>query len=121
LEDCYLDAYEPVCLDYATASLVRLTGCRLAGLTGDLLTAAELDLHDSTLTCPLWLRGASINRQLICRGSSLTVADRTGNALLAERIETRGDVILDDGFRQTGPSCWPARTSAGSSAAGTPP
>ena len=44
LEYCYLDAGEPVCLDYATASHVTLTGCQLAGLRGKMLTAKEVNL-----------------------------------------------------------------------------
>src|ERR1035437_1693675 len=41
LDCCYLDAAEPVCLDFATASRVTLAGCHLAGLTGEMLTARE--------------------------------------------------------------------------------
>src|SRR5262249_52975567 len=65
---CYLDSGEPVCLDYATVSRITLTGCELAGLTGDMLTAKELDLTGSTLTRPLRLLVADITGHLICSG-----------------------------------------------------
>src|SRR5215472_10383459 len=45
LEDCYLDADELVCLDQATASRLAFTRCHLAGLTGEMLSAREVDLY----------------------------------------------------------------------------
>ena len=61
LKCCYLDAEEPARLDYATASRVTLTGCELAGLRGEMLTAKEVDLSGSTLTGPLSLSVADIS------------------------------------------------------------
>jgi hypothetical protein len=49
LDSCFLDA-KLVCLDQATATGLTVTGCHLAGLTGELLTATTLDLSGSTLT-----------------------------------------------------------------------
>ena len=69
LEDCYLGNLRPVILDYATVSLLTLTGCRLAGLAGNMLVVTkELDLSGSTFTGPLWLRGAGITGSLVCTG-----------------------------------------------------
>ena len=50
LEECYLDADEPARLDHASASRVTLAKCHLAGLSGQMLTARQLDLRGSTLT-----------------------------------------------------------------------
>ena len=102
LDSCYLDADRPAALDYATASLVTLTGCQLAGLTGRMLTARELDLRSSTLTRPLSLRGAVIG-QLICGGAQLTGRDGHGYALTARGMKVSGNVYLDDGFTAAGP------------------
>lgn len=101
LDSCYLDADRPAALDYATASLVTLTGCQLAGLTGRMLTARELDLRSSTLTRPLSLRGAVIG-QLICGGAQLTGRDGHGYALTARGMKVSGNVYLDDGFTAAG-------------------
>ncbi len=43
LDGCYLDASRPVCFDFATASGLTLTGCRLAGLTAEMLVARDLE------------------------------------------------------------------------------
>src|SRR5262245_33788980 len=101
LDGCYLDAGRRASLDYATASLVTLTGCRLAGLTGRMLTARELDLRNSILTKPLSLRGAVIG-QLICGGAQLTGRDGHGYALTARGLKVSGIAHLDDGFTAAG-------------------
>jgi hypothetical protein len=69
LNCCYLDANIPACLDHAKALRVTLTGCQLPGVTGEMLTASELDLSGSTVIYPLRLTGAEIIGQLICRGA----------------------------------------------------
>jgi hypothetical protein len=98
LDGCYLDAGKRASLDYATASLVTLTGCQLAGLTGRMLTARELDLRNSTLARPLSLRGAVIG-QLICGGAQL---NGHGYALTARGMKVSGIAHLDDGFTAAG-------------------
>ena len=98
LDCCYLKTDVPTCLDLATVLRVTLTGCQLAGLTGDMLTARELDLSDSTLSGPLLLLGADITGQLICRGAQLTGKDSLGNALVADGMKVGADVFLDQGF-----------------------
>jgi hypothetical protein len=95
LESCYLDAREPVCLENATVSRLRLIRCQLGGLKGDLLTARQVDLSGSTLTGPLLVLGADITGQLVCRGARLTGRDSGGYALVADLIEVGGDVLLD--------------------------
>jgi hypothetical protein len=102
LEYCYLDTDEPVCLDYATASHVTLTGCQLPGLRGKMLTANELDLSGSTLRGPLVLVNANIATQLVCSGAHLNRTDSDGNALAADRLKVSGDVYLDSGFTAAG-------------------
>jgi hypothetical protein len=54
LDSCILDA-QLVCLDQAAATVLTITGCHLAGLTGEALTAKTLDLSGSTLTGQLRL------------------------------------------------------------------
>jgi hypothetical protein len=101
LDCCYFDAVIPVCLDFATASRVTLTGCHLAGLTGEMLTARELDLSNSTFTGPLQLLVAHIVGQLNCRGAWLAGHDSEGNALNADRLKA-GAVYLSEGFTAPG-------------------
>lgn len=115
LDYCYHDADEPVCLDYATASRLTLTGCRLAGLTGEMLTARALNLSDSTLSASLRLPGADITGELSCSGVQLTGTD--SNALVADGIKVSGGVFLDDGSPLPGRSGCRARISPASSAA----
>lgn len=94
LDCCYLDSDVPACLDHATVSRVRLTGCYLAGLTGTMLVAKELDLSGSNLTGPLTLVRAEITGQLVCSGAQLNGSDRDGRALFADRMETGGHAFL---------------------------
>jgi hypothetical protein len=102
LEDCYLDAGEPVRLDHATANRLALTGCHLAGLSGESLFAGEVDLGGSALTGPLWMFGADITGQLICRGATLSGTDNNGNAMVGDRMKVGGSVVLDQGFTAAG-------------------
>jgi hypothetical protein len=102
LEGCYFDADKPVCLDQATASLLTLTRCRLAGLTGEMLSAREVDLSGSTLTGPLEVRGAEITGQLICGGAKLNDKDNDGNALVGDSMKVGQDVFLDEEFTAAG-------------------
>ena len=102
LADCYLDARKPVCLDHATASRLALTRCRLAGLTGEMLSAREVELTDSTLTGPLQVPGADITGQLSCGGAKLTGSDNHGNALVGDGMKVGGDVFLDREFTAAG-------------------
>ncbi len=60
---------------------LTITGCRLAGLTGEMLTADTLDLSGSTLTVPLRLPGAGMTGALSCRGARLTGCDHDGRSL----------------------------------------
>ncbi len=78
LDSCFLD--KPVRLDQATAMSLSVTGCQLAGLTGEMLTAKALDLSGSTLAGPLRLRGADITGALSCRGTRLAGCDDDGNS-----------------------------------------
>ena len=101
LNCCYLDANIPACLDHAKALRVTLTGCQLPGVTGEMLTASELDLSGSTVIYPLRLTGAEIIGQLICRGTQLTGADSNGDSLVSEGIKA-GSVLLTSGFTAAG-------------------
>lgn len=119
LESCYLDADDPACLDHATASRVALTGCQLAGLTANMLTASEIDLSRSTLrTGPLSLMYANITGELICSGARLNGTDSDLNALVAGGMKIGGSVYLDDRFTAAG-AVWLARADiAGDLASG---
>ena len=94
LESCYLDSREPVCLDHATASRIALIGCRLAGLTGEMLSADNLDLSCSTLTGPLQLVAAEITGVVDCHDAHLNGRNKDTRALAAERMKA-GVVLLD--------------------------
>ena len=102
LEDCYLDASEPVCLDHATAYRLALTRCHLAGLTGEMLSAREVNLLGSTLTGPLQVLGADITGQLICGGAKLTGHNNDGYALVGDGMKVGGDVFLGQEFTAAG-------------------
>jgi hypothetical protein len=102
LNACYLDASEPICLDYATVSLVALTACQLLGLTADMITAKALDLAHSTFAGPLRCTCADISGGLNCRGANFTRADSNGSAIIAEGMRVGGDVYLDGGFTAAG-------------------
>ena len=102
LEDCYLDAGKPVCLDHATAYRLILTRCHLAGLTGEMLSAREVDLSGSTLTGPLQLLGADITGQLICSGAKLIGQDNAPYALIGGWMRVGAGVFLDEGFTAAG-------------------
>ena len=105
LESCILDA-QLVCLDQAAATVLTITGCHLAALTGETLTAKTLDLSGSTLTGPLRLPGASMTGALSCRGARLTGCDDDGNALVVDGIRVGGEGgLLDSGFTTAGAVC----------------
>jgi hypothetical protein len=109
LESCYLDADDPVCLDHATASRIALTGCQLAGLTANALTAAQVDLSRSTFrTGPLSLMSATITGELTCSGAQLNGTDSNLNALVAGGMKAGGSVYLHEGFTAAG-AVWLAR------------
>ena len=117
LDSCYLDAEDPACLDHATASRVALTGCQLAGLTANSLTARQVDLSRSTLrTGPLSLMCASITDNLICSGAQLNGTDGDLNALVAGGMKVGASVYLDqyldDRFTAAG-AVWLARAEIG--------
>src|SRR2546430_8917326 len=117
LESCYLDAGDPACLDHATASRVALTGCQLAGLTANMLTARQIDLSRSTLrTGPLSLMCANITDDLICSGAQLNGTDSDLNALVAGGMKVGASVYLDqyldDRFTAAG-AIWLARAEIG--------
>jgi hypothetical protein len=113
LASCYLDADDPACLDHATASRVVLTGCQLAGLTANALTAGQIDLSRSTLrTGPLSLRSANITGDLVCSGAQLQGSDSELNALVAGGMKVGGSVYLDRRFAAAG-AVWLARADIG--------
>ena len=116
LDGCYFDAGDPVSLDHATASRVALTGCNLAGLTANMLTARQIDLSRSTLRGgPLCLMSANITDGLICSGARLG-GDQDGNALVAGGMKVGGavylDRYLDEPFTAAG-AVWLARADIG--------
>src|SRR5439155_17041347 len=113
LDSCYLDADDPASLDHATASRVTLTGCQLAGLTANMLTARQIDLSRSTLRSgPLSLMCANITDNLICSGAQLNGTDSDRNALVAGGMKVGAavylDEYLDDRFTAAG-AIWLAR------------
>ena len=102
LNSCYFDASDPVSMDLATASIVTLTECRLAGLNAASLTSLTLDLSASTLMGPVSLQGAQIAGLVSCRGARLEGRDDDGYALDASRLHVGDSFLLDDGFSAYG-------------------
>ncbi len=94
LDCCYLDSNKPACLNFVTASRIKVAGCHLAGLTGEMLTARQLDLSGSTLTGPLELSGADITGWLSFADVKLTGTDGDGNALIGDRLKA-GSMFLN--------------------------
>jgi hypothetical protein len=100
LQSCYLDDARPVVLTYATASVLVLTGCHMAGLQADsLVVTGDLVLTGTTFTGPVRLTDADITGQLSMTGAQLTCSD-DGDALTASGLKVGGDVFLDSGADQ---------------------
>ena len=96
---------------------MALTGCQLAGLTANMLTARQIDLSRSTLrTGPLSLMCANITDDLICSGAQLNGTDSDLNALVAGGMKVGASVYLDqyldDRFTAAG-AIWLARAEIG--------
>jgi hypothetical protein len=103
LDGCSFSDTEPVFLDYAMVSLLSLTRCRLAGLTGEMLAVTrDLNLSGSTFTKPLVLRRAKINGQLNCSSAHLSAGSSAPFALNAERISVGDDAFFDQEFTASG-------------------
>ncbi len=93
LDSCYLDNDGPVVLDYATASVLILTGCHMGGLEADnLVVTRELDLTGTTFTGPVRLLDAEITGQLVMRGAQV---GKDGRILSADGLKVGGSVFLD--------------------------
>ena len=101
LDNCYFDVNKPAFIDHATASIVTLAQCRLAGLSAEGLHAKSLDLSGSTFTALVELGAAVITDQLVCRRSKLTGRDDDGDALAADGMKVSGSAFLDDEFTTT--------------------
>ena len=100
---CLLDDPESFVVDYASASLLAMTHCHLAGFSGDRLTVThELDLSHSSFTGLVRLLGADITGTLYCSGAQLTGTDTRGRALDADGLKVGDDVFLDEGFTAAG-------------------
>jgi hypothetical protein len=117
LERCYLPEPVPVNFNYASASLLTLTDCYLAGLRGNsLVVTKDLDLSGSEFKSELRLVGANIAGQFNCSRAKLTNYDddtysvmlslpvdlEIDNALNADNIRIGGDVRLDRVFVTAG-------------------
>jgi hypothetical protein len=101
LDCCHVS--EPVLLVGATASLLVLSRCHVAGLVGDLLGVTKyLELSGSTFVGPLRLALANIAGGLSCRSCHLSIPGEDGIALFAERMKVGGDVFLDMAPGQSG-------------------
>ena len=107
---------------FTAAGAIRLPGanitgtlsCRGAQLTaadrrGNALVANSMKVSDDvfldggfTAAGAIRLSGADITGQLNCSGAQLTAADSEGNALVADRLKTAGDVFLSGEFTAAG-------------------
>lgn len=102
-KDCFFDSFEPIRLDFATASLVVLDHCALNGLTGDTFVATKrLDLRRSwVLSGPVHLPGAEITGPLSLQGARLSGTNSEGASLVAHRAKSKS-LVLDGGFTAAG-------------------
>lgn len=101
LEDCYFDVDKPAFIDHATASIVTLTGCRLAGLSAEGISTKSLDLSGSIFTDFVNLIAAVITDQLVFRGATLTGRNDNGEALAGDRMQVNGNAFFDEKFTVT--------------------
>jgi hypothetical protein len=107
LEHCYFDGGTWVNLDYAKASLLILTGCCLAGLSGKALTVTKgLDLSGSTLMG----RPPAPN---ITGNPGCTDADLTGAGSNLDVSASRGYALFTDGMKVGGNVNFKGLTSNG--------
>jgi hypothetical protein len=96
LDSCYLGNDGPLVLDYATASVLVLTGCRMAGLQADtLVVTGELDLAGTTFTGPVQLANAAITGRLNMRSAHLIQPGKDHYVLNADGITVGGAAFLD--------------------------
>jgi hypothetical protein len=94
LDSCYLS--EQISLTGATASLLVMKDCLIAGLSGDMLVVSRaLDFSGSTFASPVRLTLADIRGGLYFRGCHLRNPDSNGTVLFAERIKVGADFCLD--------------------------
>jgi adhesin HecA-like repeat protein len=100
LRNCYIE--EPVNLDAATAVWIRLSGCRIQGLSAaQLHTASNLELNDGFVSeGEVSLVGAHISGQLDLSGASL--ANPGGIALAADFLTVDHGVFCRNGFSAKG-------------------
>ena len=97
LEDCDLVDPRPIALDFATIPLLAMTGCRLAGVSGDTLAvAANLNLRGSVLAGSAELTGARIGGGLICERSVFGGPMVLSGALISGAMMFRGAKIGAD-------------------------
>src|SRR5215211_224712 len=93
---------EPIVLDDAQASVVRLPGCHLPSLSAiRLTTRGALELNDGfNATRGIVLLGADIGGKLDLSGATLTNPD--GSALIADQLAVTHSVFCRAGFSATG-------------------
>lgn len=119
LQECWFA--EPVILDEAQASAVRMPGCHLPGLSAHQLTThGNVEFNDGfTASGEVYLLGAHIGGQLIVSGATLTNPD--GYALSAARLIVDRDMFCETSSPQPARSACVAPTSAARSpSAGRP-
>jgi hypothetical protein len=91
---CYLDAPEPVHLNYADVPLLELRRCRFAGLEGErLVVSKKLDLSGARISGPVRLSDAEVSGLLSCSGAEF-LGDTNGYALMADGLTVHGRVFL---------------------------
>ena len=102
LDSCYLDGPSPA-LGFASVPLLEIKRCYLAGLDAEsLVVSADLDLSESTFSCPIRLEGAAITGQLNCCSARLEGSDESGDALVADGLKVGGDLVLSKRFTAAG-------------------
>lgn len=100
LENCYFDDAQPVNLNYASASVLAITRCRLAGVTGDtLLVTKDLDLGGSDFSGKFSCTDATGTG--VGSDGGARAANR-GYALFFDRMKVSGNVILNEKFTAAG-------------------
>jgi hypothetical protein len=101
LDSCVLDPDQPVVLNNATASLLSLTHCGMAGLEAEALVAtSRLDLSGTRFSGPVHLVSAEIAGHFTMTDAILRGKGEDGVALHADRLKVGGNMSLNSSSRE---------------------
>jgi hypothetical protein len=113
LDHCYLDADEPVDLDFATLAVLLITRCLVSGLSGSCLEVKKsADFSQTRFTGPVSLPNASIGDNLDFSGTRMEIGVHGGGVLDLDAITVGGRLRLNAGFQAVSVGLRAARLAA---------